>query len=332
MYITFYNASVPFRNETFALFYILYTKVIRMIFTLSENLKEIEEFELDQYTSGNVFLTDTEHYEEYMHLADMEYEGEIRLSEVGFTRIESQQECLYGSLYIPKLSDVLGPRYKIIFFVNGENVVIIDDTNFSYRLIQRIKKRKNLSDMTKERFLCFFLTQFMRRDQQVLTRYERKLMQMEEDLAEGNIEDFQEQLMPIRRELLTLRTYYDEVMDMGKELEENENYFFPHDQVKYLGTIPDRADRLMSKTFHIINYAQLVRDAYQSEIDKKQSSNMGVLTVVSAIFMPLNLITGWFGMNFVNMPGLENGYPFIIGLCVAVVVFLIILFRKTKLL
>ena len=100
MYITFYNASVPFRNETFALFYILYTKVIRMIFTLSENLKEIEEFELDQYTSGKVFLTDTEHYEEYMHLADMEYEGEIRLSEVGFTRIESQQECLYGSLYL----------------------------------------------------------------------------------------------------------------------------------------------------------------------------------------------------------------------------------------
>ena len=93
MYITFYNASVSFRNETFALFYILYTKVIRMIFTLSENLKEIEEFELDQYTSGNVFLTDTEHYEEYMHLADMEYEGEIRLSEVRSEERRVGKEC-----------------------------------------------------------------------------------------------------------------------------------------------------------------------------------------------------------------------------------------------
>ena len=42
-------------------------------------------------------------------------------------------------------------------------------------------------------------------------------------------------IMPIRRELLTLRSYYDEIMDMGKQLEENENGFFAKKQVKYFG-------------------------------------------------------------------------------------------------
>ncbi len=51
------------------------------------------------------------------------------------------------------------------------------------------------------------------------------------------IQGFQNAIMPIRRELLTLHSYYDEIMDMGKQLEENENGFFAKKQVKYFGVI-----------------------------------------------------------------------------------------------
>ena len=45
----------------------------------------------------------------------MQYEGEINLKDVGFCKMETQQECLAGSLCIPKLLDILGERYKILF-------------------------------------------------------------------------------------------------------------------------------------------------------------------------------------------------------------------------
>lgn len=113
---------------------------------------------------------------------------------------------------------------------------------------------------------------------------------------DGKIQGFQNAIMPIRRELLTLRSYYDEIMDMGKQLEENENGFFAKKQVKYFGVISDRADRLMSKASQLLEYAQQVRDAYKAQVDAQQNNNMQFLTVISTIFFPLTFITSWYGM------------------------------------
>ena len=115
-----------------------------------------------------------------------------------------------------------------------------------------------------------------------------------------------------------------------KELEENENGFFLKKHLKYFGTLSDRADRLMSRTVHLLEYAQQVKEAYQAQIDARQNSNMQFLTVLSTIFFPLTLITGWFGMNFRDMPGLDNGYPAVMALSVIVILICIYIFKKKK--
>lgn len=301
-----------------------------MILALGEKLEEIEKEVLNDSTVSAVFVTNSEGAERVMKMAGMEYDGEIRLSDVAFCKLETQQECLAGSLCIPKLLDVLGSRYRILFFVNRQHIVIVDDNDFSYRLIRRIRKRKSHQGESKEIFLYNFISQFMRGDQEILTQYERRLMEMEEEVSAGKIQGFQSNIRPLRRELLTLRGYYDEMMDMGKELEENENHFFAKKHLKYFGTISDRADRLMTKTAHLLEYAQQVRDAYQAQVDERQNSNMQFLTVISTIFFPLTLITGWYGMNFKDMPGLEDGYPYVVLLSLTVVIVCIIVFKKKK--
>lgn len=88
----------------------------------------------------------------------------------------------------------------------------------------------------------------------------------------------------------------------------------------------------MSKTDHLLEYARQIRDACQSVVDESQNENMQFLTVISTIFYPLTLITGWYGMNFQNMPELKEGYPWVIGISLVVVVFIILLFKKKKIL
>lgn len=143
---------------------------------------------------------------------------------------------------------------------------------------------------------------------------------------------FNERVLEQAEELLTLREYYDELMDLGKELEENENGFFQKKQLKYFGTISDRADRLMGRAGQLLEYAKQVQDAYQAQVDAKQNKNMEFLTVISTIFFPLTLITGWFGMNFKHMPELENGYPGVILLSLVVIIGCILFFKKKKML
>ena len=178
------------------------------------------------------------------------------------------------------------------------------------------------------------MLEFISRDLELLGHYEKRIMDLEEGVMDGKIQGFQNAIMPIRRELLTLRSYYDEIMDMGKQLEENENGFFAKKQVKYFGVISDRADRLMSKASQLLEYAQQVRDAYKAQVDAQQNNNMQFLTVISTIFFPLTLITSWYGMNFPNMPefGWKYAYPAVIIVSILVIILEIIYFKKKKML
>lgn len=303
-----------------------------MIFKFGEQLLPLEEEEWKKNPVPAVFITDSKHAEDVLAQAGIVYENEIQIAKIGFCRLENQQECVVGTLCIPKLLDVLGSRYRMYFFVNRSNVVIIDDDDFSLRLIRRIRNKRTHQGESKERFLYNYISEFISRDLEMLVAYERRLLRMEEDISQEHTANFQNKLMPIRRELLNLRSYYDEIMDLTKEMEENENGFFLKKQLKYFGTLTDRADRLMSRTSHLLEYAQQVKEAYQSQIDAKQNSNMQYLTVISTIFFPLTLITGWYGMNFKNMPGLEDGYPWVIALSVIVVIICIIIFKKKHIL
>ena len=158
-------------------------------------------------------------------------------------------------------------------------------------------------------------------------------MELEEFITTGRADDsFQNEITPVRRELLILRSYYDELMDMGTELEQNENQIFEEKQLKYFGIITDRADRLMSRTAQLLEYAQQVREAYQSQVDSMQNKNMQFLTVISTLFFPLTLITGWYGMNFPGMPEFQwkYGYLAVIGVSVLLIIIEIVYFKKKR--
>ena len=47
-------------------------------------------------------------------------------------------------------------------------------------------------------------------------------------------------------------------------------------------------------------------------LDVEQTTNqrLRVLTIISAIFLPLTLIAGIYGMNFQNMPELDESYAY----------------------
>jgi magnesium transporter len=49
-------------------------------------------------------------------------------------------------------------------------------------------------------------------------------------------------------------------------------------------------------------------------LQDKTNNRLRILTIISAIFMPLTLIAGIYGMNFENMPELSESYAYFIVL------------------
>ena len=303
-----------------------------MVYYLGEELIETSAYEAASSKKGAVFIINEEECAATLASLGISFERDYKISDVYFCKAEAQQDCIFGTLLIPKLRELLGSRYRLMFFITLNDIVIVDDDGFAMRILKRILRRKIHQGESKAKFMYNFITEFMTKDSELLEKFEHRLMNMEEEAVHNIDAEFQIDLLHNRKQLLTLRGYYDQMSELGKILEEDENHFFTESQTKYFGTISDRAERLVGKTVHLIDYAQQVKDIYQSNVSAKQNANMQFLTIISTIFFPLTLITSWYGMNFRNMPELGHGYPYVILLSVSVLIICILIFKKKKLL
>lgn len=279
-----------------------------------------------------VFISTSDTAKEALDLAGITYENDLDITDIEFCKAEALHQCIFGNLHIPKLSDVLGEKFKMFFFVNRKNIVIIDDTGFAEILIRRICTSRTKPGQSRERFLYSFCAKFMDQDLDNLGRYSKKIMQIEEQIQNDDLDEVTTTIAQLRKELLVLREYYDELRDFGKQLEENENRFFSGKNLEYFGIISDRADRLMGRTMYLLDYLSQVQETYRGKMDEQQNDSMRFLTIMSTVFCPLTLITGWYGMNFHNMPELAQGYPFVIVLSIVVVLLVLWVCKKKDIL
>ena len=136
----------------------------------------------------------------------------------------------------------------------------------------------------------------------------------------------------IRGDLLDLRVHYEQLIDLGQELEENENGFFRDENLRYFHMFTERVMRLQDIVTGQREYVMQLRDLMQSQLEVKQNRIMTLLTVITSIFLPLTLIAGWYGMNFRYMPELEwrYSYPVVIAVSCAIVVGCLVWFKRKK--
>ncbi|MEL7163339.1 MAG: CorA family divalent cation transporter, partial [Bacteroidota bacterium] len=93
---------------------------------------------------------------------------------------------------------------------------------------------------------------------------------------------------------------------------------------------------------HTIQIADLVeayrdtlnslQDLFASEVSLRMNQIMQVLTIVSALFIPLTFLAGIYGMNFEYIPELQFRYGYFVLLGVMLVVFVGLLwfFRRKR--
>ena len=93
------------------------------------------------------------------------------------------------------------------------------------------------------------------------------------------------------------------------------------DEVAYFHDRPDAQARIsnaINNTSAVVrsvrvyyNRLNTLRERESEHTNQKTNRRLGLLSVLSAIFLPLTLLTGIFGMNFEHMPGLsqEWAYP-----------------------
>ena len=144
---------------------------------------------------------------------------------------------------------------------------------------------------------------------------------------------FINEILLMKKELMYMWNYYDQLIDIGEVLRDNDNEMFPPENVRRFATFTERTMRLSENVKHLKEYAVQLRETHDAMLDYNLNNIMKLFTVITTIFLPLTLIVGWYGMNFADMPELtwKYGYPGVIVFSVIVVGICIIAFKKYKL-
>lgn len=113
-----------------------------------------------------------------------------------------------------------------------------------------------------------------------------------------------------KKELLNLRRIVGPQREVLAQLTRGEVPFIRESTRIYLRDVLDHLVRVVEM---IELYRDLVlgaRDIYLSSVSNNLNRIMKTLTIITVIALPLNVITGFFGMNFHTIPGLDSPMAF----------------------
>lgn len=198
----------------------------------------------------------------------------------------------------------------------GRNYVITYHHDF-FRSIANVKQLLRTSPIACQRGPAFLLHQIL--DQiidyysPVLDDFDSRIDELEATiftLKQPNNEILS-QIMDLKRSVLRLRRISNKQMDILLRMSRGEFHSLIPEEMRPF--YRDVHDHIVRVTDLADSYRDLIGgslEAYLSVVSNRMNEIMKVLTIFSAVMLPLTFIAGVYGMNFENMPELHSRYGY----------------------
>jgi len=225
------------------------------------------------------------------------------------------------------INDVSIIPAKIMVYIDSDDLFYICENNTAYEIVEKNFKNSE----TNEHALYLFFSNLLKGSTKRLEDLEDKISDIDDKIMEGSKDNIREKIVDLRYDVLLLKKYYEQFDSIFEELCDNNNDLISNKCLRYFKILNNRSIRLVSMIINLREYITQVRESYQAQIDIEQNELMKFFTIVTSIFLPLTLITGWYGMNL-KMPEFtwEYGYLFIIVLCTFICIIWFYIFKKKK--
>jgi len=133
-----------------------------------------------------------------------------------------------------------------------------------------------------------------------------------------------------KRKLLDLRKTVQPMRDVLLQIDRVENRLIVEENCQYFEELKDTCASVLDEIEAQKQMLEGISNIYYAAQGQKMNEIMKVLTVTSAIFIPLTFVVGVYGMNFEIMPELkwDYGYLFAWGIMITISIVLIFIFWK----
>ena len=138
----------------------------------------------------------------------------------------------------------------------------------------------------------------------ILDRLDSSIEATEDEIFENPTQETMMAILQMKKNITTLRRIAMYQREMLNRLSRGEFALIMRDERAYYRNVYDHLVRMTDLTESYRENVAGLLDAYLSVTSNRLSQVMKVLTIISTIFLPLSVITGFFGMNFRYLPGL----------------------------
>lgn len=197
----------------------------------------------------------------------------------------------------------------------------------------RLERSKGPIRKRKADYLLYALMDTLIDDyHHVLENIEDVIDELEESIIFSASLESRSDIYSLRKLLSLFRKTVFPLRELIRELGGPEESLISETTVVYFRDLSDHVSHLLEMTETFRERLQSLQDLLLSELSFQSNNTIQFLTIVSSIFIPLSFLAGLYGMNFVNIPELQqkNGYFVLLGIMFMIVITLLIYFRRKK--
>lgn len=181
-------------------------------------------------------------------------------------------------------------------------------------------------------FLVISCARLLEKMENVLVDLSDDTDDMEERVQENADAALRHDIVDLRRRAILLRRFIAPQREVIGQLRNLDQDWLNEMQRRRLQESYDQITRFVEDLDALRERNQIIKDELTNAISDKLNKNLFILSIVSAIFLPLSFLTGLMGMNVAGIPGAEHADAFWIftTLTIGIVLAQMALFRFLK--
>lgn len=147
--------------------------------------------------------------------------------------------------------------------------------------------------------------------QRVATQMIERIDEVEDEILAGGITRQREQLGRIRRLCASMRRHFGpEWSALQKLLNRTSLDVLNEDSRELLKSANEDLGFAIEEVSELYERSKLLQEELASRVAENTNRNLYVLAILTAVFLPMTLITGIFGMNVAGLPGMRDVHSF----------------------
>jgi magnesium transporter len=213
--------------------------------------------------------------------------------------------------------------FPLYFFLGDKWLITIHSNKID--LVTKVKTiladRKTILESSIDALYYSIISSIVEDYEQLLTSIELKVLDIEKEAQYRPSKRVLTHLDTLSRQVITLRRYF---WDARNIINYHVNMEKDKDDIKYLQLVYNNINQLIEMIQSYQDTINSTRDLFSSSISLQINETMRVLTVFSAIVLPLSLLIGVLGLQGFDLNNLDT-LPRYLGFLVAVMLVIALL-------